>query len=230
MSLRDRPPSDRPRERLLREGPRALSDAELLALVLGTGTRGRDAVAAAEAILARFPDLRRVAHAGAAELCAVAGVGTAQACRVKAALALATRLGERPFARGEPLGGPRGVYERIGRRLAPLEHEVFVSVLLDAKHRVLSEHHIADGGVCSVEVIPRDVFAAVVREASAAVVFVHNHPSGDPTPSRADEELTRRLTAAGHLVGVEVLDHIVVAQQGWYSFAERTLRRPEGVG
>lgn len=214
------PERDRPRERLLREGTSALSDRELIAVLLGCGGRGRDALAIASEILARFSSLRRLAAAGIGELCQVPGVGLAHASRVKAALALAARLSERPLDRGDALRGPRDVWERVGRRLTMLEHEVFVALALDTKHRVLAEHRMAEGGVCSVEILPRDVFARLVREAAAAAIFVHNHPSGDPTPSAADIELTRRLTEAGRLVGVQVLDHVIVAQNGAYSFAE----------
>jgi DNA repair protein RadC len=205
-------PSERPRERLLRVGADDLSDAELLSIVLG------GSLDSAVALAGRFDDLRRMAVAGVAELAEARGVGLAQACRVKAALALAGRLA-RPFTRGDVLGGPADVFEHVGLRLAPLEREVFVALSLDAKNRILREHRLAEGGVCSVEVLPRDVFAAIVREAAAAVVFVHNHPSGDPTPSPADEELTRRLTSAGHLVGVSVLDHVIVGRGGYYAFS-----------
>ncbi|MSP16695.1 MAG: DNA repair protein RadC [Myxococcales bacterium] len=211
---------DRPRERLLREGAGALADAELLALLLGSGARGVGAAGAARMLAERFPELRRMAVAGIAELCDVPGIGVVQACRIKAALALAGRLAERPFARGEPLGGPRDVFERIGRRLAPLEHEVFVALLLDVKQRVLAEQRVAEGGACSVEVVPRDLFARAVRESAVGVLFIHNHPSGDPSPSQADRELTERLVAAGRIVGVNVVDHVVVAQGGFYSFTE----------
>ena len=224
--MRDIPLSERPRERLLREGPSDLQDVELVAILLGTGTRGTGVLAAAHALLAQFADLRRLASAGVAELCVVPGVGIAQACRLKAGLALAGRLGERPFSRGERLGCPRDVFERVGRRIASLEHEVFLAIALDTKHRVVGQHRVADGGVCSVEVLPRDVFTGVVREAAAAVIFVHNHPSGDPSPSTADEELTRRLTAAGVLVGVQVLDHVIVTNDGYYAFSEAKELRP----
>jgi DNA repair protein RadC len=213
-----KPISQRPRERLIRVGPEALSDAELFALVLGTGPKG--ALAMAEELVAAFPDLRRMAKAGVWELRNVLGIGTAQACRVKAALALASRLNERPYLRGDPMMGPEDIWERIGRRLIVQEREIFLAVLMDVKHRVIAEYKIADGGVCSVEVVPRDVFAAVLREASAAVVFIHNHPSGDPAPSKADELLTRRLTAAGEVVGVRVVDHVIVGQRGYHSFSE----------
>jgi DNA repair protein RadC len=218
--------AERPRERLLGPGPDAMRDAELLAVILGTGARGRAALSVAESVLERFGDLRRVAVAGVAELAAVAGVGRAKACRVKAALALAGRLAARPYERGESMGGPGDVYARVGARLRALEREVFVVLALDVKHRVLAERRVAEGGVCSVQVLPRDLFAHVVREAAAAVVCVHNHPSGDPSPSAEDQIMTRRLQAAGQLIGVPLIDHVIVGQSGYYSFAEGRLRGP----
>lgn len=218
--LSDLPLSERPRERLSRDGPQAMQDIELLAVVLGTGLRGEGAVGTAGRLLARFGDLRRLGLAGIGELASVPGVGVAKACRVKAMLALAGRLAERPFVRGEHLTSPRDVFEKVGRRLLVLEREVFTALALDVKHRVLAEHHVADGGACSVEIIPRDVFCVLVREAAAAVVFVHNHPSGDPTPSLADKELTRKLTLAGDLIGIKVVDHVIAAQEGFYAFSE----------
>lgn len=215
--LRDLPLSDRPRERLLRHGASALSDVELLALLVSPGTARCDAVRAASGLLGRFPDLHRMAVAGIGELAAVPGLGVAKACRVKAALALAERLVERPVARGAELTDPRTVYERIGRRLVHLDRERFVGVALDTRGRVLRELCFAEGGGCSVEFQPRDVFATLLREGAMQVIFVHNHPSGDPEPSEADRRLTRRLRRAGLLVGVRVLDHVVVARGGYRS-------------
>jgi len=209
------PACDLPRERLARCGPLDLTVCDLLALVLG-----RASGQVAENLVERFPDLRRMASAGIAELAAVPGVGPAQACRVKAALALAGRLGGSPYQRGDPFGGARDVHDRVGRRLIHLETEVFVAVALDVKNRVLTELRLAEGGACSVAVIPRDVFARVVREAASGVIFVHNHPSGDPSPSDADRELTTRLTAAADLVGVKLVDHVISSAGGYFSFTE----------
>jgi DNA repair protein RadC len=215
--LRDLPLSDRPRERLAKNGPSTLSDTDLLAIVVGSGTRTLDAAMVAGALLGRFPDLRRMAVAGIAELGEVAGVGRATASRVKAALALAGRLAERPFERGERIDGPRAIYERVGRRLAQLEREQFLGLALDSAHRVLTELRFADGGGCAVAFKPRDVFANLLREGAASVVFVHNHPSGDPEPSLDDRRLTQRLRRAGVLIGLTVLDHVVVARGGYRS-------------
>jgi DNA repair protein RadC len=208
------PVTDLPRERLQCCDPSVLSDAELLAVILGTAS-----VATASQLLSRFGDLRRLAVAGVRELSAVTGVGEARACRLKAALALAGRLAAQPYVRGEPIERPLHVYERVGRRLAFLEHEVFVGLAVDTKHRVLTELRLAQGGACSVDIIPRDVFRAIVREAAYGVIFLHNHPSGDPSPSQADRALTERLRLAGDLVGVHVLDHVIAAHDGFRAYS-----------
>ena len=204
----------------MRLGAESLADAELLAVVLGTGATGASALDAAMSILETFGELRRLAHAGVAELAAVKGVGLVRACRIHAALALAGRLGERPLARGDPLGTPRSIYERFGPSLSHCETERFVAVPLDRRNRVLRVLTVAQGGVCSVEIIPRDVFAAIVREAAASVVFLHNHPSGDPRPSAEDCALTERLRQAGRVVGVPMHDHVIIGQDGYFSFFE----------
>ena len=213
VRVHELPLHDRPRERLLRHGPATLPDFELLAVVLGT-------LAPAEALASRFPDLRRIAAAGIGELATIPGVGYAQACRVKAALALAGRLGERPLARGTPLTSPELVARSLAPRLEEQERESFLALALDVKLRLLAELHLADGGGTEVAVSPRDIFTALVRERAAAVIFVHNHPSGDPTPSEHDRELTQRLRSVGDIVGIRVVDHLIIAQGGHTSFAE----------
>ncbi len=207
----------RPRERLLRHGAGALLDAELLALVLGTGSRTASAFAIALALLARFGDLLRLATAGVAELAAVPGVGFAQACRLKAALTLAGRVAERPFSRGDPFTSTADVARRVGRGLLGLEREVLVVLALDVKNRVLTEARLAEGSVCTVDIVPRDAFTFAVREGAVGLIFVHNHPSGDPTPSADDVAFTERLREVGQIIGVQVLDHIVVARTGYRS-------------
>jgi DNA repair protein RadC len=208
------PLADRLRERLQAHGEDHLADAELFAIVLGN----RD-TRVADQLLERFPDLRRMALAGIGELAQVPGLSVAHACRLKAALALAARLDTRPFVRGETVGEPQDVYRRLRPRLGHLDREVFVALALDARNRTLCELVLAEGGACSVELLPRDVFSRVVREAASAVIFIHNHPSGDPRPSEPDRELTLRLQAASELVGVRMLDHVIVAEEGYRAFS-----------
>ncbi len=222
MPFIDLPPPDRPRERLMRDGPDTLTDTELLAVVLGIG-HGADTgpLAPARRALSRFHDLRRLASASIAELCEIPGIGPVQACRIRAALALAARLHQRPFLRGDPIESPAVLFRRVGQALVGREREAFLVLALDARHRMIGQPRIHHGGFCSVEVVPRDVFAHLVREGAVAAVFMHNHPSGDPTPSEADRLLTWRLTDAGTGMGIRVLDHLIIGQERYFSFAEQ---------
>jgi DNA repair protein RadC len=219
-SIKDWPEGDRPREKLLSRGPETLSDAELLAILLRTGGRGASAVDQGRAIIERFGDFRRLAAAGVGELCAVKGVGRVKAAQILAALEIAKRYGEYEFKPGQALRGSGDVYAHFRERLASEKREHFYAVLLDNKHRKIKDISVSQGSLTASIVHPRDVFASVVREAAAAVVFVHNHPSGDPTPSKEDIEITRRLREVGELMGVRVLDHIVVGNGRYVSFVD----------
>ncbi|HEY3352739.1 MAG TPA: DNA repair protein RadC [Polyangia bacterium] len=223
VPLRELPDDERPRERLLAAGPTALSDAELLALVLGTGTPGHDALACGRAILRSCDGLDELEAASVIELTRLPGMGVARACRLKAALELGRRgCGERP-RRGERIRSSRQLYEHVRARLAPLKHEVFLALPLDSKHRPIRELWIAEGTLASVDVHPREAFRELVRHAAAATFFIHNHPSGDPEPSSDDLALTARLRDVGALLGIPVLDHVVVGQEGYVSLADRGL-------
>jgi DNA repair protein RadC len=210
---------DRPRERLLSRGAASLSDAELVAILLGSGRQGQNVVEIAHELLARAGDLRGLAESPEAELCASPGVGPARAAVVQAAVELGRRVtGNRP-ERGRFLGNAADVWTHY--RLAGSPVEEFWMVALDVRHRVLLESCVAKGSLTGVEVHPRDVFRALIRNAAASVIFCHNHPSGDPTPSRQDLELTTRLRQVGELCGIAVLDHVVVASDGFVSLASR---------
>jgi DNA repair protein RadC len=203
-------PDARPRERLASCGAAGLSDAELLAILLGSGMSGRNVLEVAQAVLGRAGGLSGLAQASERELRAHDGVGQARASLIQAALELGRRsVGARP---------------KRGRRLAAADDEEFWAVALDVRHRVQGESCLARGSLTGVEVHPRDVFRPLIRTAAAAVIFCHNHPSGDPTPSRQDLELTARLREVGELCGIAVLDHVVVGWEGFTSLAERGWR------
>jgi DNA repair protein RadC len=220
--MRSLQPFDRPRERLEREGPQGLTDADLLAILIGVGMQGADAGAIASMLLGCFSDLRSMARAGVGELAAVPGLGHAKACRLKAALALAGRLAERPFDRGEPVLHARQVYERVGRRTALLDHEVFIALALDSQNRILTELTLSRGGACSLEFRPADVFRALLGAGAIQAILVHNHPSGLPDPSTSDLRSTERLTEVGELLGLRVLDHIIVGRSSFWSTSAGT--------
>ncbi len=211
------PPSQRPRERLAQRGPTALSDAELLAVVLGSGARGRDVLAVAADVLGTAGELRALADATLHELAAVRGIGPVRARLLQAVFELGRRAaGARP-QRGRRIGHAADVWSHFRARLAHAPVEEFWCLGLDVRHRLQLELCAAKGSLTGVEVHPRDVFRPLVRAGVAAVLFCHNHPSGDPTPSRQDVELTARLQQVGELCGIAVLDHVVVAAEGYRS-------------
>lgn len=221
VSIRQWPRGDRPREKLLECGPAGLTDAELLAIVLRTGREGESAVEQARAVLESCErSLRRLAGVSPAELCGIKGIGPAKAAQVVAVLELAKRFGEEEFSPGAAFRGSYDVYAHFRERLGGERHELFYAVLLDNKNRKLKDIRISQGSLTSSVVHPREVYLPVIRESAAAVIFVHNHPSGDPTPSREDLEITRRLREVGDLVGVRVLDHVVIGKGRYVSFVD----------
>lgn len=219
-SIRDWPTSDRPREKLLGRGPEALSDAELLAVVLRSGDRDANAVDLARLLIARLGSFRSLAEKSVADLCSIKGIGLAKAAQIVALLEIAKRYGEHEFKPGQTFLTSSDIYAHFRERLASERHEHFYAVLLDNKHRKIKDIAVSRGSLTQSIVHPRDVFLPVVRESAAAVVFVHNHPSGDPTPSREDIAITRRLREVGELMGVRVLDHIVIGQGRYVSLVE----------
>lgn len=206
-----------PRARLAVVGPGALEDRDLLAIVLGRGPRS---VELAGALLAASGGLARLGQASVRRLEQVPGIGPARAAAVVAALELGRRAAAQPLRTGEPLRSAAHVHEHFAPRLAHLEREVFCALLLDGKHRVLREVLISEGSLTATLVHPREVFRPAIEEGAAAIVVVHNHPSGDPTPSAEDRAITRRLREAGELLGIRLLDHLVVGRGAYVSLAE----------
>jgi DNA repair protein RadC len=211
------------RERLLRLGGEGLEDEDLLELVLGTGTAAHPARGRALDLLARHGPLRRLATRSASELRSVPGIGRAQAARLVALFALARRLVGERMRPGALFVNPRQIFEHYHGPLRDKKKELFLVVLLDARHRVLRDEVVSEGSLTSSIVHPREVFAPAVRESAGAVVFVHNHPSGDPRPSDEDVAVTRRLLHASELLGIRVLDHVIVGDGEYASFKEAGL-------
>lgn len=219
-TIKELPEDDRPRERLLRKGPQALTDAELLAILLRVGRGGESALTLAQRVLTRFGGLEGLAKHPPQDLCELSGIGPAKAAQIGAAVALARRMVTEAFELGAKFRGAAQVYEHFRHRLRDERQEVFLAMLLDTKNRLISEREISRGGLDASPVHPRDVFGHTVRENASAVIFVHNHPSGDPTPSPDDLRLTRRLTEAGKLLGVRVLDHLIIGRDRYVSLAD----------
>src|SRR5688572_2517492 len=199
-----------PRERLARLGPDALGAAELVAVLLGTGMQGRSAVEVANLLLERSGGLRRLSTRTVGEIAQSPGLGRARAARLLAAFALGRQVAQVRMAPGARFRSGADIFQHYHGRMRDLRKEQFWAVLLDGKNRVLREERVSEGSLTASLVHPREVFAPAIRESAGAVVFVHNHPSGDPTPSVEDVEITRRLCAVADLVGIRVLDHVVV--------------------
>ena len=210
---------DRPRERFLAAGAPGVSTDELVALILGTGARGRSAVQVARELLAEVGGVVGLSRAAPRELQAVAGIGAARAARLAAAFHLGRRASE-ARERGTPVTSAHDVYRRLRDRLAGLSQEVFLVLALDCRNGVLDEIEVARGSLTAVAVHPREVFRPLIRQAAAAAVVVHNHPSGDPTPSVEDVMLTRRLRSIGELIGIPLVDHVVIGDTSYASIAE----------
>ncbi len=210
---------DRPRERLWARGVQTIGDEELLSLLVGTGVRDRSALGIAADLVREAGGVAALSRASPRGLALVRGVGAAHAARVAAAFELGRRAIE-TAQRREMLARPEDVFRICAPRVAGLQQEVFISIGVDIRNGLLDVVEVARGTVHGVEVHPREVFRPLIRMAAAGAVVVHNHPSGDPTPSREDIELTRRLRAAGDVVGIPVIDHVVISDSGFRSIAE----------
>ena len=209
---------ERPRERLLAEGARSLSDADLLALVVGTGSARLSGRAAALTLLEAVP-LPELAWATPDAIAMVPGIGPARAAAIAAAFELGRRGAWAPPRRGERCLDPRRVFELM-RHAAHAEREGFHVILLDVRGRLIRAAQVAEGSLSQCPVSPRDALRPAVREGAHSIVLCHNHPSGDPSPSADDVDLTERLRAAAELVGILARDHVIVAAGGYYSFVE----------
>jgi len=223
MPITDWPEDDRPRERLLKRGPGALSDAELLAIFLRTGVQGRSAVDLARDLLAEFGGLVGLLSASQVEFCRAKGLGTAKYVQLQAVLELSQRYLRAEIAGRDVLTSPEATRTYLKSRLRSYPHEVFACLFLDNRHRVIEYRELFRGTIDGASVHPREVVREAMRWNAAAVIFAHNHPSGIAEPSQADLRITERLRDALALVDVRVLDHIVIGEGGGTSFAERGL-------
>ena len=210
MHIRDWPASERPREKLLARGPGSLSDAELLALFLGSGSAGLDAVASARGLLVDRGGLRRLLDLDAPALTKLRGIGPARACLLAAALELGQRHLAAQLERGVALGEPNAAGRYFAQRLRGLRHEAFAVLYLDTRHRALGFEELFHGGIDGAEVHPRVIVQRALAHGAASVMLGHNHPSGNPDPSAADRAVTARLKQALGLIDVRLLDHFVI--------------------
>lgn len=225
MSITDWPEGERPRERLLSQGPAALSDAELLAIYLRVGVRGKSAVDLGRDLLHRFDgQLSKLAEASLDELASVSGIGMAKAAQLKASFELARRALAQEMRQQDTFSSPKQVRDWLRLKLATRKNEVFMALWLDAQNQLISSEELFTGTLTQTSVYPREVVKRSLDHNAAAVILAHNHPSGIPEPSSADLALTKALRDALALVDVKVLDHFIVAGNTTpLSFAERGL-------
>ena len=221
--IRELPTDERPRERLINFGADALSTAELLAILLRTGTEQRSAIGLADYLLSLNAGIRGIAGMTIEEMSQIHGIGPAKAAQIKAAIEFGRRLVAASPEERTKIRTPRDVYNLIGPALREEKREHFIALLLDTKGGVLRQRTISIGDLSSSLVHPREVFVEAIRHSAASMIVAHNHPSGDPAPSPEDAQVTRRLIEAGELLGIEVLDHVVLGDNRWVSLKEKGL-------
>jgi len=214
FTIHDLPISERPRERLQKLGIGALSAQEILALILGRGVAGESVMVTAQRLLSQFGNLKGIAGASVEELSQVKGIGVAKASQIKAAFELANRLEGYPEIGKKPLvKTPEDIVALVRGRLKDKKKEHFLALLLDTRNQLIKVSEISIGSLDTSVVHPREVFKEAIAASAASVIFVHNHPSGDPEASADDIELTKRLAQAGEIVGIDVLDHVIIGDR-----------------
>jgi len=224
FTIHDLPVAERPRERLQQFGAEALSAQEILAVILGRGIAGESVTVTAQRLLSHFGGLKGLAQATVEELSKVRGIGPAKACQIKAAFELASRLEGYPETGVNPMiKNPAEVVAMVRNRLKSKKKEYFLSVLLDSRSQIIKICEISIGSLDTSIVHPREVFKEAISASAASVIFVHNHPSGDTTPSTEDIVLTKRLVEAGQIIGIEILDHVIIGDPDWTSLKSKGL-------
>lgn len=221
LMLREVPREERPRERMLQYGAGALSHAELLAILLRTGTVSESALRLAGRILSESGGLRSLVDMSKDQLTQIKGIGDAKALQIQAGIELGRRLAKSTFAERVTIRSPKDIADLVSEDLRYLQKEHFVCLFLNTKNHLLAQETLSMGSLNASIVHPREVFRAAIKRSSASIICVHNHPSGDPTPSPEDIQLTHRLMEAGTIIGIEVLDHVIIGDQRFISLKEQ---------
>jgi len=222
FTIHDLPKDERPRERLVKFGEQALSAQELLQLILGRGVAGESVAVTAQKLLSHFGSLQKLSEASIEELSSIKGIGLAKASQIKAVFEISRRLStQAPSYKSKELTDPEKVYRLIKNKLKDYHKEHFYIIALNSRNYSIAE--VSVGSLNASIVHPREVFAEAIKNKAASVIFVHNHPSGDPEPSEDDLEITKRLTESGKILGIEVIDHIIITKTEFVSFKERGL-------
>jgi DNA repair protein RadC len=221
LTIKEMPAELRPRERLAKEGPAGLSTAELLAIVLRTGFQAGTAIDLAAQLLSRFNGLKGLLEASVEELSTTKGIGPAKAAQIKAALEVGRRVAATAATDKPVIKCPGDVSGLMMEKMRHYDREHFVVLHLNTKNQVVAEDTVSIGSLNASLVHPRELFKNAIKKSAAALILVHNHPSGDPSPSREDIDVTRRLTEAGQLLGIEILDHVVIGDLKYVSLKEK---------
>jgi len=219
----DWPEDDRPRERLIKFGAESLSDAEIVAILLRVGSREITAIDLARKIIKNFGGFRGLDSRSTSELCEVNGIGPAKAAQIKAAFELGKRFFVEDAKKQTKVESSDEVFKLVSPHLSNLSREVFKILLLTSRNTMIAEKTIFEGSLTESIVSPREIVKEAINQSAASVVFVHNHPSGNPAPSDEDKRVTKHLKSACEMVGINVLDHIIVGSDGYYSFADSGL-------
>jgi DNA repair protein RadC len=218
--LKELPIEERPREKLELKGAKMLSNHELLAILLRTGTKNRSAITLAQEIICKYPNLSMLRSITIDELIEIKGIGRTKAIQILAAIELGYRANATIIERGYQIKSPTDCADYIGEEVKHLEQEHFIALYLDTKNRILAKKTLFVGSLNRSIVHPREVFKEALKHGCASIIVVHNHPSGDPTPSTQDVTITKRLMEVGEVMGIEVLDHLVIGTQGYISMKE----------
>lgn len=221
IMLRDLPHEERPRERMMHYGAESLSQAELLAILLRTGTRRESAIHIAQQMLGKIGGLRGLVDLSIEELTEIKGIGPAKAVQLKAGIELGRRMANSRFTMPVIIRSPQDAAEILTEQLRYLQKEHFVCLFLNTKNHVIGQETLSMGSLNSSIVHPREVFRAAIKCSSASIICAHNHPSGDPTPSPEDISLTSRLHQAGEIIGIDVLDHLIIGDSSFVSLKEK---------
>ncbi len=221
VMIRDVPPHDRPRERLIASGPQSLSTHELLAILLRTGTKEESVLQLSNRILHDFEGLRLLKDASFEEITSIKGIGTAKAVQLMAAIEIGRRIGRLKYEGRFSVRSPEDAANYMMEEMRFLSQEHFVALYLNTKNQVIHKQTLFIGSLNASIVHPREVFKEAFRRSAASIICLHNHPSGDPSPSREDIDVTKRLVECGKLLGIEVLDHLIIGEKKYVSLKEK---------
>jgi len=221
LMIRDFPTEERPRERLITDGPGSLSNHELLAILLRTGTKDESVLQLSNRMLRQFEGLRMLKDATVEEITSIKGIGTAKAVQIMAALELGRRIGRLQYEERYVVRSPEDGAKYVMEEMRFLSQEHFVCLYLNTKNQILHKQTIFIGSLNASIVHPREVYKEAFKRSAASIIAIHNHPSGDPTPSREDIEVTKRLVECGKIIGIELLDHLIIGEHKYVSLKEK---------